>query len=206
MEIVLASKSARRKRVLEALGLKFTVDASDADERSINEETPEATVRRIAELKAETVAKRHKGALIIAADTMVVFGDEIIGQANDEEHAREMMRKLTGTTHDVITGLCLINTSDNKKIIGAEISKVTLSKLSDSEINEYIKMGLHEGKAGAYNIDDPEFMCFVEKIEGSASNIIGLPVEKLADMLKNFGVIANPEGWNEQWNAGKMKI
>ena len=99
-----------------------------------------------------------------------------------------------------------MNTKDNKKIIGAETSKVTLDNLTEQEIDDYIRMGLHEGKAGAYNIDDPEFRCFVEKIEGSASNIVGLPVEKLAYMLKKFGIQANPEGWNEQWNAGKMKI
>jgi len=199
MKIVLASKSPRRKRILEALGLEFEVDASNADESSIEEGNPKETVMKIAELKAETIAKKHDNALVIAADTVVVFEGEIIGQQENDEDAKEVLKRLVGTTHEVLSGICLISTKNGKKMIDNYASYVTLNNLHDAEIEEYIETGLHRGKAGAYNIDDKGFKCFVERIEGSPSNIIGLPIEKLAKMLKEFGIEVEPDKWDEEW-------
>lgn len=184
MRIILASKSPRRKEILEEHGYEVVVNESRVNEESIQKEDVKELVVELAKLKAQAVAKKHKDSIIVAADTLVYFEGEEIGQQKDDEKAERTMRKLLGKTHDVISGLCIINTANNKMVQDFDISYVTLKNVPDKVLQEYIKSGQYKGKAGAYNIDDPEFASFIEKIEGSFTNIKGLPIEKVEKMIK----------------------
>ncbi len=184
MKLVLASKSPNRKKILEKYGYDFEVDVSSVDESVIKNDDVKELVLALAKLKAETVARRHEDAVIIGADTLVYFEGEQIGQAKDYEEAEKIMRKLIGKTHEVCSGVCVINTANNKMLQVLEISKVTLNDVSDETLKEYIASGQYKGKAGAYNIDDPEFESFVRNIEGCHYNIKGMPIEKIKQMIK----------------------
>lgn len=183
MNIVLASNSPRRKQLLEKAGFKIIVDPSHADERSIKDKDLKKMILKISELKAKTVAKRHKNSIIVAADTMVNFCNKDIGQPANKDDARKMLKELRGKMHEVWTGLTLINTKTGKMLQGFDISKVTLKNISDKDIELYLDSGLYKGKAGAYNINDPEFENFIKKYEGSYENIMGLPIEKTSEMM-----------------------
>ena len=138
----------------------------------------------LAKLKAKTVAERHKDSIVVAADTLVYFEGEEIGQQHNEEDAEKILRRLMGKTHEVFSGLCIINTKTGEVMQDMETSYVTLRKVSDEILMNYIKLGQYKGKAGAYNIDDPEFESFVEKIEGCKLNIKGMPIEKIQKMIE----------------------
>jgi len=183
MKIILASKSPRRKEILEKHGYDVIVDVSGVDEKSVNGDNVKHLVMKLAKLKAEAVKERHKGNIIVAADTLVYFDGEEIGQQKNDEEAERAMRKLIGETHEVYSGVCVINTSNSKIIQDYEISKVKLKKVSDETLREYIESGQYKGKAGAYNIADPEFESFVENVEGCKFNIMGLPIEKVKTMI-----------------------
>lgn len=184
MKIILASQSPRRKALLEKAGLKVIVDPSNADERSIKDKDLKNLVLRISELKANTVAKRHKDSIIIAADTMVYFDNKEIGQPKDRDDARKMLKELLGKTHKVGTGITIINTATGKMLRDFELSKVTLNDMSDAKIWEYLDTDKYIGKAGAYNILDKEFKEFIKNYEGDYENIVGLPIKKVLDMIE----------------------
>jgi len=184
MKIVLASKSLRRIEVLKKFGYDFIIDSSDADEDSIKKEDVKELVIALAKLKAETVAKKHENSIIIGADTLVSFKGEKIGQPKDEDDAKNIIRRLLGKTHEVYTGVCVINTTNNKAMQDFEVSKVTLKNVSDETLKEYIATGVYKGKAGAYDIGDPEFKNFVEKIEGCRFNIRGTPIKKIEKLME----------------------
>ena len=184
MKIILASKSARRKKILEEKGYEIEVDASGFDEKSVKKDDVKELVREIARQKAELVAERHPDSIIVAADTLVYFEGKELGQQETDEQAKETMQRLMGKTHEVVSGLCVINSATNKMLHDIDVSYVTLKRVSDEKLDEYIKSGLYKGKAGAYNIDDPEFKSFVEKVEGSYTNIMGLPIEKIEKMIQ----------------------
>ena len=182
MKLILASRSPRRKTLLEELGHEVIVDVSDFDERSIVIPDVKDLVVTLALKKAEVVAPRHSGSIIVAADTMVCFEGKEIGQQDSDEDARSVIKLLIGKTHDVFTGVCII-TADGRVLQDYDKSEVTLKNVSDSVLDEYIKSGKYKGKAGAYSIRNPEFELFIEKIEGSETNIVGLPIEKVKEML-----------------------
>jgi septum formation protein len=184
MKIILASKSKGRREVLNKLGYEFNIDVSNADEDSIKKEDIKELVMSLAKLKAETVAERHSDSIIIAADTLVSFEGEKIGQQKDDIEAENTIRKLLGKTHEVYTGICVINTANNKIVQDIEKSNVTLKNVSDETLKEYIATGAYAGKAGAYCITDQEFKNFIEKVEGSITNIKGMPVEKIGKMIE----------------------
>jgi len=186
MILILASRSPRRKKILEENGFNIEVDVSNADETSVKKDDIKDLVVDIARLKAETVAKRHKDSIIIAADTLVYFEGEEIGQQKNDADAEKTLRKLIGKTHEVCTGICIIDTSTNKMVQDLDIARITLKNVSDKVLMDYIKSGLYKGKAGAYNIDDPEFESFIEKVEGCESSIMGLPIENVKKLLKEF--------------------
>jgi len=183
MNIILASQSPRRKRLLEEAGLKIIMDPSHADERSIKDKDLRKLVLRISELKAKTVAKRHKDSIIVAADTMVYFDNKEMGQPKNKNDARKMLKELRGKTHEVGTGITVINTKTGKMLQDVDVSKVILKNVSDERIEKYLDTGLYAGKAGAYNIRDPEFGSFIKEYEGNYTNIAGLPVEKTLKLI-----------------------
>ena len=189
MEFILASQSPRRKKILEDHGFKFIVDISNADEESVKAVNIKERVVETARLKAETVAKRHDDAIILAVDTLVYFEGKEIGQQKSVDTALKTLKNLLGKTHEVYSGIYLIK-KRNGKIIKAlqdtDISKVLLKKVDDKTLDAYVHSGQYKGKAGAYNISDPEFESFIEKIDGSYSNIMGMPIEKVEPMMKNI--------------------
>lgn len=184
MKIVLASKSPRRKAILEEHRYDVTVDVSDVDEEAVKREDVKDLVMELAKLKAKKVAERHKDSIVVAADTLVYFEGEELGQAKNDEEAEKTLRKLMGKKHEVFSGICVINTATGELMQDLEISRVTLKKVSDRVLKEYIASGQYKRKAGAYNIDDPEFESFVDYIEGCKLNIKGMPIEKIKKMIK----------------------
>lgn len=184
MKIILASKSPRRKQILEDAGHEVIVSVSNAPEEELVKTTIQDLVIKNAVIKAQAVAQIQNSMPIISADTVVYFNGEVIGQQKTEKEAIHTLNKLLGKTHEVWSGICVL--SNGKLDVGSVLSKVTLKNVSDKILNDYVKSGLYKRKAGAYNIGDPEFISFVEKVEGSKTNILGLPIEKVNEMLLNI--------------------
>lgn len=172
--MILASQSPRRRELLSLYGLPFTVIPSDAPE---NDASPDCKTRvqALARLKCEDIAARYPDRLVLGADTLVCLGEHILGKPKTEAEARAMLRLLSGQTHVVYTGVCLHMPDEPLKIAVSETS-VTLMPLTDAQINSYIATGEPMDKAGAYAIQGQAGV-FVQKIEGSPTNVIGLPLE-----------------------------
>lgn len=187
VDIVLGSASPRRADLLRQMGLSFDVVAGGVDERRLADETPVAYCERIALAKAHDVAKRCCARLIIAADTIVVLGDEILGKPDDEAAAREMLSRLSGHTHRVVTGVSVLERASGDYELFSVISHVTFRVIQPDEIERYVSTGEPMDKAGAYGIQGRGAV-FVRFISGSYSNIMGLPVYETARALARFGV------------------
>jgi len=176
---VLASASPRRAHILRALGVDFRVVVSGADERLEPGEDAAAAAERLARLKAASVA-RVEAPPILGADTVVVCEGRILGKPASPDDAREMLRLLSGRTHEVVTGLCLITSGGT--LSGVERTAVTFARMSAEEIDWYVGTGEPMDKAGAYGIQGPAAL-FVTGIRGSHSNVVGLPMELIYTML-----------------------
>ncbi|MBI5328124.1 MAG: septum formation protein Maf [Deltaproteobacteria bacterium] len=186
--ITLASSSPRRKALLEEIGLPFDIYLSNIDENIKNGETPEEHCLRLAEEKAKCAAKNVKNSWIIGADTVVFIDNRILGKPSGIKEAREMLNLLSGRYHAVVTAFCLLNASTGKTIKKAVKSKVKIKNLTDKEIDDYLKTGESLDKAGAYAAQGVgNFM--IEKIEGSYTNVVGLPMEELKETLEKIGII-----------------
>ncbi|MDP2719743.1 MAG: nucleoside triphosphate pyrophosphatase [Dehalococcoidia bacterium] len=185
--IILASASLRRKELLEQLGIKFKVEPGEFDEGSIRGTAPRDFAEKAALGKARTVAARHRNAIIIAADTIIVSGSRIIGKPHTENEARKILGRLSGRSHSVITGFSVIDTGNNKAFSASVETRVRLKKIPPEEIDAYVKSGEPLDKAGAYAIQGLGAV-LVEKIVGDYYNVVGLPLSALADALKEFGV------------------
>lgn len=183
MDIILASSSPRRKEILGNTNLKFKIIKSNIDEVILSKESPYQVVMRLAYEKSMDIAYSNKDKLIIGADTVVCLDDVILGKPKDELEAIEMIKKLSGKTHQVITGISLINLDANKKIIDYVVSYVKFKKLSHEDIIDYIQTNESLDKAGAYGIQGYGAL-LVEEIKGDYFNIVGLPISKLSDLLK----------------------
>lgn len=186
IQITLASKSPRRRKLLKSLGLKFRSISVDLNEDILDGEHPILTVKRLSLHKLELAKNKIKSGIIITADTIVVLNKEIIGKPKNEKDAFNILKKLSGKTHIVYTGFAIENVDNQKKIIDYEKTKVTFRVLSDDEINEYIKSGSPMDKAGAYGIQDDYGALFVSKINGCYYNVVGLPLQKLFINLKKI--------------------
>lgn len=184
MNIILASNSPRRREILENAKVRFSVKGSHINEIIKDNESPEETVMRLAYEKALDISKDNKDALVIGADTIVVIDDTILGKPKDEQQAYDMIKLLSGKTHYVITGFALINLSLDKKVIDYQISKVTFKELSNDCIKDYIQTKESLDKAGAYGIQGYGAL-LVNNIEGDYFNIVGLPISKISDCLKD---------------------
>ncbi len=187
--LVLASASPRRRDLLGQLGLRFTVAAADLDETPRPDEPPEAYVLRLAREKAQAVAGRFPGTWVLAADTTVVLGRELLGKPRDEAEAREMLTRLSGRTHEVHTGVALAGRADEALVVR---TRVTFRTLSAGEIAWYAGTGEPLDKAGAYAIQGKGGF-LVAAIEGSPTNVIGLPLGETLALLTRAGV---PLAWS----------
>ena len=185
--VILASASPRRKEILEKTGLQFTVDESRYEEKTDLGLDPHELAGFLSREKAREVARRHRDALIIAADTIVVSGDRLFGKPRSEEEAREMLQALSGKSHSVITGFTIIDVKGKKEAVKTVETKVFFRKLSADEIEAYIRSGEPLDKAGAYGIQGLGAL-IVEKIEGDFFNVMGLPLSALSGSLKKFGI------------------
>lgn len=191
-EFVLASASPRRKELLEKMGLQFSIVVSEADESTVSRDIPvNLYVQELALLKASATAKmllRNKKALIIAADTIVTLDGEILGKPDGEDGAKKMLSSLSGRTHEVYTGYCIMRISDGKTVCNSVKTEVKFKTLTEQKIRSYIESGEPMDKAGAYGIQGLGSM-LIEKINGDYFNVVGLPVSALADTLeKEFDI------------------
>lgn len=187
ISIILASSSTRRKELLERIGLKFKVEKSNYEENLDLRLHPHALAKKLSLGKAEDVARKHKNSIIIAADTIVVCNGKILGKPKDEREARRMLRLLSGNIHLVITGFTIIDTDVNKIITKSIETKVYFKKITDEEIDLYIKTKEPFDKAGGYAIQERGSI-FIEKIEGDFFNAVGLPIYSLARELNKLEI------------------
>jgi septum formation protein len=186
--IVLASASPRRVELLQSAGITVSVQPSGIDESLLPNEAPEAHVMRLAKDKALDVAKLGKGRFFIGADTIVVSEDEIMGKPLDARDAERMLRKLSGKAHQVITGFSVIDALSDTDITTAVKTQVFFKELRDDEIHSYIASGCPFDKAGAYAIQgDAAHM--IRKIEGSYTNVVGLPLCEVVEALRTLGAL-----------------
>lgn len=182
-KVILASGSKRRKRLLSKLIENFEVDPSGyEEEKNLNME-PVDLVKYIAIRKAEGVAKGHDAGIIIAADTMVFHKGRSIGKPENKKEAKRILKGINGETFDVISGLVVVDMDKNNAYEGHSATKVKMKKLSEKEIEAYIKTGEPLGKAGAFAIQE-RGSAFVEDIEGSFYNVVGLPLNELYELLR----------------------
>ena len=184
-KVILASKSPRRKSILEQVGLKFSIVASDFDETKIKFKTPQEMVKKLSFEKAKIVAAKHPKAVIIGADTTVIFKKEIIGKPKSKQDAIRILKLLSGNTHKIVTGFTVME--GKKSITGHVVSKAKFKKLSEQEIKAYVATNEPMDKAGGYGIQDKGGL-FIEKIEGDYFNVVGLPIFAVSKALKEFGV------------------
>jgi len=186
-KIILASASPRRKEILEKTGLKFKVDESDYEENMDIRFNPRELASRHSIGKAQAVAAKYSNALIISADTIVLLKNRIFGKPRNRKEAREMLKTLNGKAHTVITGYTILDTDTGKKTTKSVESKVFFKRLTDDEISTYIKSGEPLDKAGAYGVQGLGAL-IVKRIEGDFFNVMGLPLNALAESLKKFGI------------------
>lgn len=186
MAIILASASPRRKELLSFITENFTVRVSDADETTDPSLSAEETVRALAVVKGEAVAESFPSDTVISADTVVVLDGKILGKPHSREEAFSMLSALSGRSHTVYTGVCII--SNDKKICFAEATDVTFADLSEDEINAYINSGEPFDKAGAYGIQGKGSI-MITSIKGDYYNVMGLPVARLYKTLKESALI-----------------
>lgn len=188
--IILASKSPDRKELFKQARIPIEVLKPDVDEEQLKKviKNPIQLVMELARTKGlyvkKIVQRSKKEGIIIAADTVVELNGEIIGKAIDEQEAFINLKKLIGKTHNLITGIAITNSYESKVITDYETTAVKFVKLSDDEIKTYIKSGDWKGRAGAYAITEKASL-FIEDIQGSPSNVIGLPMHKIFLILKN---------------------
>ncbi|NOK31897.1 septum formation inhibitor Maf [Corallococcus exercitus] len=181
---VLASASPRRKDLLAQLGLRFTVAAADIDETPMAGEIARNYVHRLAVEKARTVATRHPDAWVLAADTTVALGSELLGKPRDAAEAREMLTRLSGRVHEVFTGIAVAGRAQASEVVRTQ---VTFRTLSTEEIAWYAETGEPLDKAGAYAIQGKGGF-LVQGIDGSPSNVVGLPLGETLALLSRAGV------------------
>ena len=185
--IILASSSPRRKELLEQIGLQFEVAPSNHDEEITSASEPHETARKLSLGKARSAARKHRNALIIAADTFVVFGDRILGKPHSNAEAREMLRALNGQAHSVITGFTILDTETGKVLSRSVETRVHMRKLTLREIEDYVRTKEPLDKAGGYAIQGLGAV-LVDRIEGDYFNVVGLPLSALAESLREFDV------------------
>lgn len=183
MEIILASASPRRQELLKILFNNFTVLPADVEETLSGEINAEAAAEYLSRKKAQSVAKTNPQSLVIGSDTTVVLDNLILGKPKNKDDARNMLNMLSGKTHKVITGVCIC--VNGKEHSFSEITEVTFYKLSEEEIENYLKTDEWTDKAGAYGIQGKAGL-FAEKINGDYNNVVGLPVSRLNRELKGY--------------------
>jgi septum formation protein len=192
-QFILASGSPRRRELLSSLGLPFTVVTSGVDEGIDGDSLPSEMVVHLAERKARAVVETVTAGLVIGADTTVALDDLVLNKPVDDADARRMLRLLRGRTHEVWTGIVVIDAESGRMECGAVRSLVRMRAYSDQEIDAYVATGEPLDKAGAYAIQGGAGV-FVEGIDGCYTNVVGLPLCELSSMFSRFGVVITTGG------------
>jgi septum formation protein len=191
MKLILASSSPRRAEILANAGLPFSVLSSAVDESPYPGETPPALVQRLANAKADLVTARAVGpAIILAADTVVVLDDKILGKPNSIEDARHMLQQLSGRTHSVLTGVALIRLPDGERRQFIESTLVHFRPVTEEALSSYLATQEPYDKAGAYAIQGQAGR-YIPRIEGCYFNVVGLPLSRVLTELESLGWSAN---------------
>jgi septum formation protein len=185
-QLILASSSPRRRQLLQEAGYDFEViTPSESAECGIcSSETPPELVARLAYQKAEDVAKKVASGTVVGCDTVAECLGQILGKPKNREHAREMLSLLRGREHRVYSGLCLWRRPADTTSVSVEVTRLVMDPITDSQLDTYLDTDQWEGKAGAFGYQDG--LDWVHIIEGSESNVVGLPVELLERMLAEF--------------------
>ncbi len=191
-KLVLASSSPRRQELLKQLGLDFEVIPSRIQEDFVRGETPRRHVLRLAEAKALDVGNRYPDRWVVAADTVVYVDHRLLGKPKDRKEAARMLRRLSGKEHQVLTGFSVLHVEKGRRACEAVRTMVKVKRLTRSEIEWYVQTGEPFDKAGGYAIQGiGSFM--IESIEGSYTNVVGLPLCELIEMLVRMGAVTVSE-------------
>ena len=182
--VILASSSPRRKELLKKLCENFVVDVCEVEEMQVAD-TPRGLAMKNAKLKAEAVAKKHPQDIVIGADTIVTLNGEIFGKPKGESSAFDMLKRLSGKKHEVITGLALAVAG--KTFTAFEVTEVFFGRMTDTEIKNYVATGEPLDKSGSYALQGGAAK-FIEKINGDWSNVVGLPLYRLRILAETAGV------------------
>lgn len=198
MRLILASASPRRASLLRDAGYAFEIDPAHVDEAELAGEPPRAYVLRVSAMKARAVAARHPGDLVLAADTTVVVGGLMLAKPSDDEDARRMLGLLSGRAHEVLTGVVVVGAGRESSAVSA--TRVRFRAMTRAEIDWYVASGEPHDKAGAYGVQGLASR-FVERVDGSYSNVVGLPVGAVRALLDAEGFppadTARADGWTE---------
>ena len=186
MKLILASASPRRARLLADAGYQFEVHPAEVDEQQITASSPSELAQRLAVAKAQPVAESFPDDLVLAADTIVCLGEQVMGKPADAAQAKKMLELLSGTTQIIITGICLMRKSTELQQTVRVMSAVRMDNLTPEQIDRYIASGDWEGKAGGYGIQDNDPV--VKRLSGSHTNIVGMPMETVRRMLARAGI------------------
>ncbi len=185
-KIILASTSPRRRDLLKQAGYEFEIAAPEYDENILNKSFNYNLIENIAQNKGLSVAKKHnEPAIIISADTVVIYNNIVMGKPKDFDTALRMLSMLNNKTHKVVTSVCVIDVEKHKQIIKSETSEVTFNNMSKKELTDYIYGFKPYDKAGSYGIQElPK--SFIKEIKGDYDNIVGLPVKMLINMIEEI--------------------
>ncbi len=189
--LILASQSPRRRELLAAAGFDFSImrPRDDANETPFAGESPQDFVQRLAEQKARSVADKVESGLILGCDTVAVFGEKVLGKPRDRADARSMLGLMRGNEHFVYSGVCLLDAEHGGVMVRSDETLLKMEDISDNRIDTYLETELWQGKAGAFGFQDG--LEWVHIVRGSASNVVGLPMELLHGMLNAF---TRPDG------------
>jgi len=184
--LILASSSPRRRELLQRLRIQIEICPADVDETPLKNEDAKAMVLRLAKDKAAVVAKKFPGRWVLASDTTVAQNGRPIGKPTGAADAKRTLKRLQGKKHQVYSAICLQR--DNERYALADTTEVTFRKMTDKEIGWYVKTGEPMDKAGSYAIQGVGGL-FIKRIQGSYSNVMGLPTEKTVELLQKVGIL-----------------
>jgi septum formation protein len=187
--LILASASPRRRQLLSEAGYEFSVEPPEVDESTFAAEQAEPVeyAKKLALAKAKSVAQKHPDSFVIGADTIVDFRGRIIGKAADAKQAEQIIKKLFSAPHKVITGIAIVRLSDGTELVRSDSTTVYPRKMTPKQIADHVKGGSWRDKAGAYAIQETDDE-FVEKIDGSLTNVMGMPMELLESLLAGLHI------------------
>lgn len=185
MKVILASNSPRRKQLLDQIKIEYDVIISDVDEDIVDKNSVEEYVQKVSYMKAKNVLNKIDDGIVIGADTVVSYNNKILGKPINADDAFQMLKKLQGSVCEVYTGLSVISSKDSKEYVTYDKCKVYIQEMTDNEILEYIKTNEPMDKAGAFAIQGIGAK-YISKIEGDFYCVVGLPLNKLYNIMKNL--------------------